>query len=113
MKLHKDALMHHAASEWARGTQHRPNQFSQLKIQGGQLNYACKRIVDSLMKRNTIQKRLSFWKRQDCFIMLDRECCDRFPSLKVSYLLIKVEQIPHEKMTMLEKVGQLQATFVR
>lgn len=41
------------------------HQFSQLKIQASGLNYACWRIVDSLMERNTIQKRLEFWKREN------------------------------------------------
>lgn len=62
MKSHKDALVHHGTGEWAWGTQHRTNQFSQLKIQASGLNYACKWIVDSLIERNTIQKRLSFGK---------------------------------------------------
>lgn len=63
MKSHKDALVHHATSEWARGTQYRTNQFSQLQIRASGLNYACKRSVDSLIEGNMI-----IWKKQDHLI---------------------------------------------
>ncbi len=98
MKSHKDALVHHAASEWARGTQHRANPFSQLKIQASGLNYACKRTVDSSMERNTIQKRLSFGKSRIGLssVGLDGKVVPDFPQKKFYVLLIKVKQIPHE-----------------
>lgn len=63
MKSDKDALVHHATREWARGTQHRTNQFSQLQIQARELNYACIGSGDSLIEGNTI-----IWKKQDRFI---------------------------------------------
>ena len=82
MKPHKDAPVHHAAGEWARGTQHRTNQFSQLKIQASGLNYACKRIVRQLDGEKYDPKKIIIWKEQDRLIRPDRRVVTDFPHNK-------------------------------
>lgn len=59
MSSHNDALEHHGTSEWAKGTQHRSDQFSQPQIQADSLNYAWKTIEDSLIEKHDLKKIIS------------------------------------------------------
>lgn len=71
MSSHNDALGHHGTTEWATGTQHRSDQFSQPQIQADWLNYACKTTENSLIEKCNPQKFISnnaWW----VFLGLDR-----------------------------------------
>lgn len=59
MSLHNDALGHHGTSEWAKGTQHRSDHFSQPQIQADRLNYACKTIENCLIEKLNSKKIIS------------------------------------------------------
>jgi len=102
MKSHKDALVHRAPGEWTRGTQHRTNQFSQLKIQASGLNYACYRIVDSLMERNTIQKKDYHLERVSFF--MQALWLGQISPPQVICLFIKVDQICNTKQPVKDNV---------